>query len=422
MYCESGSTSSAQTAAVNYVKTDDPSYQTITYNNPPATSPSGTSYTGFWQVTVEDSYKPIFAPLVGFGSTLLPGGKATAGCYETGEGPSVLVLDPSVCGSLTGNGNISIAAPNGSITVDSSCSSAVQLTGNVTVQTATASPMAIVGGYLDTGNVTISPKPVKGAQSVADPYASMALPSIPSVVYGNGSCTAKGAYKSTTKQWQPCYYANAVSFSGNNTVTYAPGTYLFASTFSVSGNQSINFGAGTYVFDKAVTISGNTASFGGGGTYVFYGGLSISGNQKVTLGAGAYIFDGGNLTLAGNSSLTGNGVLLYFLKNSSGSTATISEGGNASFSLTPATTGAYAGFSIIQAKSDTATASLVGNTAFNTSQGLIYIPGGALDFTGNATVQITFVVNEFDLTGNSSVTVDGYNGTSVQQVNFGLVQ
>ena len=85
----------------------------------------------------------------------------------------IIVLDPSVSGALSLAGNASINV-SGVVYVDSSSSSALSAAGNAQVK---ASAIDVHGGVQKSGNASLSPTPITGAQTLADPLAGLALPS-----------------------------------------------------------------------------------------------------------------------------------------------------------------------------------------------------------------------------------------------------
>lgn len=72
--------------------------------------------------------------------------------------------------------------------------------------------------------------------------------------------------------------------SKNKTVEYYPGTYK--TLLTVSGQSSVNFNPGLYIFQNGVSISGQASVEGAGVTFVITGGsLKITGSSAVTLTA-----------------------------------------------------------------------------------------------------------------------------------------
>jgi hypothetical protein len=158
----------------------------------------------------------------------------------------------------------------------------------------------------------------------------------------------------------------------------------------------------TSVSGGSVTLPVNT---GGGVTLqpgVYRGGISISGNAAVTLAPGVYILDGGGLQVSGNASLTGNGVLLY---NTGGSAAgSITLGGNGTITLTPLTTGPYAGISIFQDRNVNQPVQISGNGTLQLT-GTVYAAAATIQLSGNgataaSTVGGGFIASQVQASGN----------------------
>src|SRR5207244_6638906 len=80
---------------------------------------------------------------------------------------------------------------------------------------------------------------------------------------------------------------------------------------------------------------------------VFCNGLSVSSGNSVTLSPGTYIINGGSFSIAGNASISGNGVTII-LTGSGSNYATASISGGADVTLTAPTSGALKGLAIFQ--------------------------------------------------------------------------
>ena len=205
----------------------------------------------------------------------------------------IIVLDPSASGALSLSGNASINV-SGVIYVDSSSSSALSAAGNAKVK---ASAIDVHGGVQKTGNASLSPTPITGAQTLADPLSGLALPS-------TSGMKSYGTEK----------------LSGNSSATIQPGIY---SQITVSGNAKLTLSSGTYILEG--------------------GGFSVSGNASVS-GSGVMIVNAGS-----NYPSMG------------GAYGSISLGGNGSSNLSPLSTGTYAGIAILQPGDNTSSLSISGN-------------------------------------------------------------
>ncbi|MBZ7927099.1 hypothetical protein [Ensifer adhaerens] len=133
-----------------------------------------------------------------------------------------------------------------------------------------------------------------------------------------------------------------------------------------------------------------------------YGGLEIKG--KVLLRPGAYIIDGNPLKFASQSIVTAEGVT-FFLMNG----AQLDIHGGSTFKVTPALTGDWAGFSIVAARNNTATATINGNSASSLA-GIIYMPASReIQYAGSGSTSgecVRIVAQEITMIGNSKFKLD----------------
>ena len=94
------------------------------------------------------------------------------------------------------------------------------------------------------------------------------------------------------------------------------------------------------------------------------------------MNAGTYIIEGGGLTVSGNASITGSGVMIINAGSSypatGGTYGGISLSGNGTYSLTPPASGTYTGIVIWQPKDNTKALALSGNASGMT--GTVYAP------------------------------------------------
>jgi hypothetical protein len=114
------------------------------------------------------------------------------------------------------------------------------------------------------------------------------------------------------------------------------------------------------------------------GRYV--GGLSFAGQQTVTMAPGIYYMDGGSFSFQGQGNLTANGVMIY-------STAGLNITGQGSITISPPTTGIYAGISYFQSRTSTTTSLIAGNGLSNIT-GTVYVPDALVQLQGNGAASI----------------------------------
>jgi len=143
---------------------------------------------------------------------------------------------------------------------------------------------------------------------------------------------------------------------------------------------------------------------------VYCGGISVIAGATLTLNPGIYFLDRGNLSAVGSSAITGTGVTLVFTSSTGSNYATASITGNAIVNLTAPTSGPTAGIVIFGDRAMPVGTSFKltggGSQVFG---GAIYVPKGALEFsggnsTGSSCTQI--VADTISLSGNSSLKLD----------------
>jgi len=153
------------------------------------------------------------------------------------------------------------------------------------------------------------------------------------------------------------------------------------------------------VATAAVSVADNATQTLSPGVY--QKGIALSGNAQVTLNPGVYYITDGGLSLSGNATLTGRGVLIYNASTSSG----INLSGNGAVTLTPATTGTYAGITIFQSRTSTAPVSISGNGALDI-RGTLYMARAPLTLSGNAqapTLGSLDVADTITVVGNGAI-------------------
>ena len=215
------------------------------------------------------------------------------------NGIGLLLLNPNGSGALsvTGNGNITVNG--GSIVVDSTSASAINLTGNATVS---AAEIDVTGGTHTTGNSHVV-GPVHHSAATSDPIA-LGLPPAPSTTFA------------------------AVNYSGNAPLILSPGTYIGG--IHITGKGNVTLLPGVYY------MQGGGFSVTGSGSVTGTGVLLINAPQSA--GDTISLTGKGNIALSASSSLTGvyaayNGIAMFQTPTSS---AAINLTGQGSLTLTGA--------------------------------------------------------------------------------------
>ncbi len=149
---------------------------------------------------------------------------------------------------------------------------------------------------------------------------------------------------------------------------------------------------------------------------IYNGGLNINGSLTVTMNPGVYYMNGGGLTVSNAGSLTGNGVLIY--NNPTSSSDQINLCGSGKLTITPMTTGPFAGISIYQNRSSNVTVSISNGSTNDTISGTIYAAGAQLNFAGSGGAQIgsQVIVNTVNISGGSNMKINWSNQTALGQV------
>jgi Flp pilus assembly protein TadG len=318
-----------------------------TTKSPPVTGASP----AYWvSATITETEPTLFSAVLGKASTLVVA-RSTSGVFTEPANACIYSLAPN------GNG----LKVNGSVTINSSCG--VYVDSNSTTNpyaldfggssaNMTASKIQIVGSWNQNGNGTVSPTPLTGVASTADPLASIQAPKYTESCDDNGSLPTMSASTISSK------------------MAAHGGVFEECSTFTINGGSAITLPAGTYVMKNA--------------------GISWK-----------------------NGTISGTGVTFYF--TGSGGSDTISINGNMNVNLTAPSTGLQHGMLFMQDRSisnESMSISINGGSGL-VLDGALYFPGQDVSYSGGSTTTnnytaliaytITFVGNSYfkaDLGGN----------------------
>ncbi len=334
---------------------------TVTANSPGSGTPTGT--VDFYDTTTSTDLTPggvaLSSGTATFATTSLAAGPHTIKTTYSGDGN--FVTSNGTAGTVTVGQSIIVLDPSAGGALSLSGNASINLPGGIYVDSSSSTALSasgnaqikatvidIHGGVQKSGNASFSPAPVTGAAVAADPYAPVAEP----------STTGLTNYGS-------------VSLSGNSSATIRQGIY----------SQ-----------------------------------ISVSGNAKLTMSGGIYIIEGGGFSISGNASITGSGVTIFNAgskyPSTGGTYGSITLSGNGSYTLTPPTTGTYAGIVIFQSRDNTKALTISGNAAGMT--GVIYAPAAALSESGNAQLSASIDVDTLSISGNgvsNTVTLSSPTGT-----------
>ena len=136
---------------------------------------------------------------------------------------------------------------------------------------------------------------------------------------------------------------------------------------------------------------------------VYQGGIKISGQASVTFAPGTYYLEGGGLSMTSSlSSLTAKEVMIYNAPDSSGTTGNVTLSGGG-VTMTPPTSGDYAGMSIFQDRSATAKITLTGGSNWDFI-GAVYGASAHVHVTGGSggSMGSQYISDTLTLSGTST--------------------
>jgi len=143
---------------------------------------------------------------------------------------------------------------------------------------------------------------------------------------------------------------------------------------------------------------------------VYCGGIGVNANAVLTLNPGMYILDGGSFTVNGGATVSGAGVTLVFTKKTDKDWATVTINGNANVNLTPMTYGPTKGIVVFADRNMPQGTSFKFNGGANQYfAGAIYVPTGAIAFSGGADTATTctqIIGDTVTFSGNSNLAID----------------
>jgi hypothetical protein len=208
-----------------------------------------------------------------------------------------------------------------------------------------------------------------------------------------------------------------ITYSGTNpnkaTVTNYSQT---PTTDPLAGIAAPNSSGMTVQSSSAIHLSGSSTMTLNPGVYT--GGISLSGSSSVTLNPGTYYINGGGISASGSSSISGDGVFIY---NTGGGSINLSGTGN--ISLSPMTSGTYAGITIFQDRSNTASATMSGGSNISNT-GTFYFPDATVTLSGSGSVGVMgsqFIANKMSFSGSSGVQIN-YDSSVAGSSSLALVQ
>jgi Flp pilus assembly protein TadG len=284
----------------------DNSQGTLTVNNPPQ---SGTHETNqAVEVLISENVPRFFSAL--FINTPLVEHTRSVTTFQTASNACVLALDTSASGAVSFAGSSSVSLTGCSVMANSLSSSAVSSQGAASLS---ADCIIAVGGVSLTSGATetVCSSPITQAPPVADPFADVPTPSVPS----GGCASTSGSIL------YPGTYCSGLSLKGNVTLSPVdkngnPGVYYMEGELKINANANVT-GNGVTIYMSGtsdVSMNGNATvniSAPTTGTYsgiLFFGDRSTSGVSETVNGTadstmtGAIYFATQNVSYIGNFS------------------------------------------------------------------------------------------------------------------------
>lgn len=218
----------------------DPAAGTIAVHAPPISGPSAGGQAVEVQLTFngERFFTKVFTE-----GTVLIATRAVA-AFNNASTACVLALHPTQGSAAQFQGAAQVTLNGCSVMANSIASDAVAVQGATVVST---DCLIAVGGVLENGNVTMEEcdAPVENAPPVADPYADLAAPPVPS-----GPCR-NAKYGPVPN----ANYCNGLTLDGD--ITLPPGVYHVSGTLKIMPNSKITGDGVTFYLDGAAKVDFN---------------------------------------------------------------------------------------------------------------------------------------------------------------------
>ena len=250
-----GYAAEAKATAAKYGFTDATAGTTVTVNKPPATGNFKANASAV-EVIVQQPQTALFSSLfLASGPTISARAVALQGVAGN---DCVLALDTGASASTFGNGTTDVNLVACGLAVNSNSSSALNLVGGATM---TADSASIVGGYVDSGQATITTTHgIKtGADAVANPYGSMTIPPF------SGCNSLSLSPHATTSVSGGATFCNGFSLNAGMTLNLSDGVYVIdRGSLTVNGGATLNVNNATVILTSSTGSNYATATINGG--------------------------------------------------------------------------------------------------------------------------------------------------------------
>ncbi len=375
-----GSADSAESTALSYAQKNGYDSTATTVHVPPTSGPNAGN-PAYVEVIINTT-KPTYFMRVLHVSTQAVSARAVATYLSPPKNYALVILDKTACSAFNMSSSANLTINGGGMMVNSSCNPSASQSGGSSI-TGTYLDYYYKGGWQLSNNATTSPPPETVNQQLPDPLASLPrpIPCTSTTTFTPAGCTVLQSVDSGGTQGSP----NQVHITASNgSTTLHPGVYWGGINISGTG------GAGTVTFLP--------------GTYVFAGGGANS----------------GGFNYSGSATLSGSGVTFFNTDDPQANASSkqpcgafaINGGGVLNF--TAPTSGVWKNMLFWQSESCNQTFSYGGGAW--TTAGVIYMPvptsptpGGTSLFSlagGGNLGAMQVIVDTFKYSGSNPLTID----------------
>ena len=375
-----GTVAAAKTEALSYA-TKNGYAAGVTVNIPPASGPH-LGDLNYVEVLATRSQPTFFIRAVGI-SSVSAGARGVGGFTVTPKNYALAVLNKTMCSAYNQGSNSTVNIIGGGAIVNSSCNPSASQSGG-SFAGATYLDYYSSGGWQLSNNATTSVPPSPVSAQVPDPLASLARPVPCSATGTPAGCVAASPDSGGTAAKPNIANPNAPK---NVTLDLHPGTY--------------------------------------------YGGLKITGNGTVNFLPGLYVFASGGFDYGSTTTVTGSGVTFFntgdpYATDNKGKPAPqpcaqMSIVGSGTLTLSAPASGTYKNILFWQDDSCTVAFKYAGTS--HTITGVIYLPTAQLNVSGGGSLgAIQVIVDSFDYSGSNSITITFSNYVPITPPRLALVE
>ena len=330
---------------------------TVTISIPPTSGPHSGDW-DFVEVLIQRPIDAVMARAVGKNEFNIAA-RAVAGIDRTPKPYSIITLSETDCQTMQFGGQVTLTIADAGTLTNSECA-ADAFSTNGTINVATSANHVVGGWNMIGGSGDVSLPPSR-AGHFDDPLIGVPVPT-----------AASGPVQDC-----PTYHG------APGTIILQPGVYNC--TIDPQGQWGLQFEPGDYYIT---------------------GGIVINGGGNISFGSGLYFLQGQGLKITGNGDVTGDGVTFYIDEGQ------VTLTGTSTTELTAPTSGTYEGIVIFQNRTLTTTVNMSGD-AIADGWGAVYAAGAQIHLVGNTGSTLhQFISDTFLMDGNSTITIDYFNGFS----------